>query len=94
TCSMGITRARVIPMEQVRKGLAHGATEDARTPALPSLHEARESFTRDYLSRLLHITEGNVSRSARLAKRNRTEFYKLLARHGVNPGDYKTVDCR
>jgi two-component system response regulator GlrR len=30
-----------------------------------------------------------VSQAARLAKRNRTDFYKLLTRHSVSPDDFK-----
>ena len=32
---------------------------------------------------------GNVSQAARLAKRNRTDFYKLLSRHQLLPDDFK-----
>lgn len=59
------------------------------TNGLPSLAEAREAFTRDYLTRLLTLTDGNVTRAARLAHRNRTEFYKLLSRHSVIPSRFK-----
>jgi two-component system response regulator GlrR len=38
---------------------------------------------------LLQITEGNVSQAARLAKRNRTDFYKLLSRYGIEPEEFK-----
>jgi len=38
---------------------------------------------------LLKITEGNVTQAARLAKRNRTEFYKLLGRHQLDPKIFK-----
>ena len=38
---------------------------------------------------ILQITGGNVSQSARLAKRNRTDFYKLLARHQHSPDEFK-----
>jgi two-component system response regulator GlrR len=38
---------------------------------------------------LLQITGGNVSQAARLAKRNRTDFYKLLSRHQLNPEQFK-----
>jgi two-component system response regulator GlrR len=31
-----------------------------------------------------------VSQAARLAKRNRTDFYKLLSRHDLNPDAFKT----
>jgi len=38
---------------------------------------------------LLQITNGNVSQAARIAKRNRTEFYKLLHKHHLNPSQFK-----
>jgi two-component system response regulator GlrR len=60
-----------------------------RTSQLPSFDEARDEFTRSYLVQLLQITEGNVSQAARLAKRNRTDFYKLLSRHGIEPEEFK-----
>jgi two-component system response regulator GlrR len=60
-----------------------------RTTQLPSFDEARDEFTRSYLVQLLQITEGNVSQAARLAKRNRTDFYKLLSRHGIEPEQFK-----
>ncbi len=56
---------------------------------LPAFADARRDFEREYLVKLLQITEGNVSQAARLAKRNRTEFYKLLHRHQLNPSVYK-----
>lgn len=60
-----------------------------QTTQLPSFDEARDEFTRSYLVQLLQITEGNVSQAARMAKRNRTDFYKLLAKHGVEPEAFK-----
>ena len=56
---------------------------------LPSVDEARDEFTRQYLVQLMQVTQGNVSQAARLAKRNRTDFYKLLSRHGVEPEEFK-----
>ena len=56
---------------------------------LPTFSEARDEFTRNYLTQLLQISGGNVSQAARLAKRNRTDFYKLLARHRVEPENFK-----
>ena len=56
---------------------------------LPSFDEARDEFTRNYLIQLLTITEGNVSQAARLARRNRTDLYKLLSRHGIEPEEFK-----
>lgn len=54
--------------------------------------DARKHFEKDYLARLLQTTGGNVSQAARLAKRNRTEFYKLLHRHKIDPSHYKAAN--
>jgi two-component system response regulator GlrR len=54
-----------------------------------SFDAAKKDFERDYLTRLLRITEGNVSRAARLAQRHRTDFYKLLQRNQIDPGLFK-----
>ncbi len=56
---------------------------------LVSFEEARKSFEREYLVRVLKISGGNVTQAARLAKRNRTEFYKLLQRYQLDPSVFK-----
>ncbi|WP_405242404.1 sigma 54-interacting transcriptional regulator [Lentisalinibacter salinarum] len=81
--NVALSRSPVISAELVRSSLGeHGGK-------LPSFSEARDEFTRNYLSQILQITSGNVSQAARLAKRNRTDFYKLLARHELNPDAFK-----
>ena len=73
----------VISAELIRQALGG-------TPAtLAPLDEARRVFERDYLIRVLKITEGNVTHAARLSGRNRTEFYRLLDRHGLAPAMFK-----
>ena len=73
--NVAISQTPIIPVELVQQSL--GGTQGK----LPSFDEARDEFTRSYLSQILQITGGNVSQAARLAKRNRTDFYKLLGRH-------------
>jgi len=51
--------------------------------------QAKERFERDYLCRLLQLTGGKVSQAARLANRNRTEFYRLLGRNNIDPSLFK-----
>ena len=81
--NVALSRSPVISGELVASSLGeHGGK-------LPSFSEARDEFTRNYLSQILQITSGNVSQAARLAKRNRTDFYKLLARHDLNPDSFK-----
>jgi two-component system response regulator GlrR len=81
-CALAATP--IIPVELVQQSLGGSQAK------LPSFDEARDEFTRAYLSQILQITAGNVSQAARLAKRNRTDFYKLLARHQLAPDDFKS----
>jgi two-component system response regulator GlrR len=70
--------------------LVQGALK-TQTETLSSFEEARRRFEREYLAQVLKITSGNVSQAARLAKRNRTEFYKLLQRHHLDPRLFKNA---
>ncbi len=54
-----------------------------------SFTDARQRFEREYLVGLLKMTDGNVADAARLAQRNRTEFYRLLQKHALTPGHFK-----
>lgn len=51
--------------------------------------EARFEFGQRYLVRLLQMTSGNVAQAARMAGRNRTDFYKILNRHHIAPALFK-----
>ncbi|NOR37219.1 MAG: response regulator [Woeseiaceae bacterium] len=81
--NVALSRSPVISGELVQQSLGEHAGK------LASFTDARDEFTRNYLSQILQITMGNVSQAARLAKRNRTDFYKLLARHDLNPDQFK-----
>jgi two-component system response regulator GlrR len=37
----------------------------------------------------MKLTRGSVTQAAKLARRNRTEFYKLLERHGIEAALFK-----
>ncbi|WP_334667550.1 two-component system response regulator GlrR [Klebsiella pneumoniae] len=62
---------------------------EGENKALPTFVEARNQFELNYLRKLLQITKGNVTHAARMAGRNRTEFYKLLSRHELDANDFK-----
>ncbi|NDP61048.1 sigma 54-interacting transcriptional regulator [Polaromonas sp.] len=63
-----------------------------RSPSIQVLTfaEAKQRFERDYLVGLLKLTDGNVADAARLADRNRTEFYRLMQKHSLTPGHFKS----
>jgi two-component system response regulator GlrR len=82
--NVALSRSPVISGELVQQSLGEHAGK------LASFSDARDEFTRNYLSQILQITMGNVSQAARLAKRNRTDFYKLLSRHDLNPDSFKS----
>ena len=73
----------IVPANLVEKVLQEKNT------TLQGLKEAKIQFEKDYLIRLLRSVDGNVSQAARLAKRNRTEFYKLMDRHQLKPTTFK-----
>jgi len=73
----------IVPASLVARAL------EAPAEDLASFDDARRSFERDYLSQLMRITEGNVTQAARLAKRNRSDFYSLLDRHQLDPASFK-----
>ena len=81
--AVALATTNVIPASLVQSALREDAS------ALVPFEEARKTFERDYLVRLLKITGGNVTQAALLAKRNRTEFYKLLQRHRLEPAMFK-----
>lgn len=82
--TVALSPSPVISAEIVRSTLG------ARAMNLPSLSEARDRFMRGYLIQLLAATSGNVTRAAKLARRNRTDFHKLLARYDVDASSFKT----
>ena len=79
-----LTTAPRVPVALVQRAL--------RTPSVEILTyaEAKQRFERDYLVHLLKLTGGNVTDSARLAERNRTEFYRLLQRHALTPAMFRS----
>lgn len=86
--NVALSHSKIMTKEFVERSLRE-------TPRkLPTYDEAREEFARDYLKSNLQSTAGNVSESARLAKRNRTDFYKLLARYRLEPDDFKKTGGR
>ncbi|MCF6281795.1 MAG: sigma 54-interacting transcriptional regulator [Candidatus Polarisedimenticolaceae bacterium] len=60
-----------------------------KTCTVVPLVKARIDFERNYLVHILQMTRGNVTQAALLAKRNRTEFYKLLNRHQLEPALFR-----
>jgi two-component system, NtrC family, response regulator GlrR len=79
-----MTRSNVISEEFVLNA-RRAPTEELLKP----LKEARDAFERSYLINILKACRGNVSEAADLAGKYRTDFYTLLKKHSLNPGDFR-----
>ena len=75
-----------IPAALVARALRNRPSE------ILSYAAAKERFERDYLVNLMKLTGGQVTEAARLAQRNRTEFYRLLQKHGLSANLFKSAD--
>jgi two-component system response regulator GlrR len=80
---VALCASSVVPATLVQQALKEEPAQ------LASLEEARGVFEREYLVRILRMTGGSVTQAAKLAQRNRTEFYKLLERHKLEPRMFK-----
>lgn len=79
-----LSHTKLVSESLVRDAIA------SESGVMPSFNDARHNFERDYLVKVLRLTEGNVTRAAKFAQRNRTDFYKLLQRHGLKPDQFKS----
>jgi two-component system response regulator GlrR len=65
-----------------------GKGKQSPEPVKP-LKESKAEFESGYLVRLLELTCGNISNAASLAGKYRADFYNLLKKHRIDPGDFK-----
>ena len=82
--SCALTSTPLIPLSLVQRAL--------RVPPMEALTyaEAKQRFERNYLVQLLKLTDGNVADAARIADRNRTEFYRLLQKYDLTPAMFRS----
>ena len=62
---------------------------DARQDGFPSFKEAKERFEREYVMKTLEMNRGNVSQAARLAQKDRKDFYAVMKKHNIDPDVYR-----
>ncbi len=80
---VALSTTPIIPLSLVERALNRPGDD------ISSFDDARRAFERDYLLQLLKMTAGNVTNAARIAKRNRSDFYTLLNRHQIDPALFK-----
>jgi len=75
---VALTQSPVIGVALVEQALSQNGS------FWPSLSDAKDQFERQYLIKVLKMAEGNVTRAAELAGRNRTDFHKLMKKHELS----------
>jgi len=84
--------------ERIRQAVALAGTGAISAEALmlategddvPSFKEAKRAFETRYVEGLLRRCSGNISRAARLAKKDRKDFYDVIRRTGVDPTRFR-----
>ncbi len=66
------------------------STQDIENKSLQPLKNAKEDFEKDYLVQLIGLTQGNVTKAAKLAGKYRADLYELLKKHNLKPTDFKS----
>ncbi len=78
-----ISKNKNIPLSLVKKAVHDDPVH------MQTLKEAKQAFERGYLLSVLRITHGHVANAAKIAGRNRTEFYKLLNQYNIEPASFR-----
>lgn len=56
---------------------------------VPSFREAKRAFEARYVETLLRLCDGNISQAARLARKDRKDFYDVIRRTGIDPSQFR-----
>ncbi|WP_438865062.1 sigma 54-interacting transcriptional regulator [Neptunicella sp.] len=80
---VALTQSPMIGLHMVEQALSESSC------IWPTLSDARDAFERQYLLKVLKMADGNVTRAADLAGRNRTDLHKLMKKHHLNTADIK-----
>ena len=69
-------------------------TKTVEHESLKPLKEARNEFEKNYITRLLSLTKGNVSKAAKMAGKYRPDFYTLLKKHNLEAATFKNLKSK
>ncbi|HJR08391.1 MAG TPA: sigma 54-interacting transcriptional regulator [Pyrinomonadaceae bacterium] len=74
--------------EIVLPGDAHASDQESFQQAKA---KAVAQFERSYIQQLLLTHQGNISRAAQAARKNRRAFWQLIRKHRIDVGDFKSA---
>lgn len=85
-----IEQAVVMSREEILGAEAFVFLQEEQEPAnFLNFKRAKDSFEKEYVTHLLKITGGHVTNAARLAEKQRADFYNLMKKHGIQRDDFK-----
>ena len=84
-CAVAMTIDDVITEDLILSAQETGTKKNDLKP----LRNAKEEFERDYLVQLFEITNGNVSRAAKLSGKYRADIYELIKKYDLKPAEYR-----
>lgn len=79
-----LSKTKTISLSLIRMGCQD------RSKQMKTLKQAKLEFEKNYLIGVLKISSGHVANAAKIAGRNRTEFYKLLNLHNIEPAKFRS----
>ncbi len=82
--AMVMAKGDVIDTESLALFAGPGADGD-----FPTFRGAKAEFEKNYVIQALRISEGKVAAAARLAGKDRKDFYDLMKKHGIDPDDHR-----
>jgi two-component system response regulator GlrR len=56
---------------------------------LPTFRRAKAEFEKSYVVQALRMTGGRVAAAARMAGKDRKDFYDLMKKHGIDPDSFR-----
>jgi two-component system response regulator GlrR len=64
-------------------------TRKLEIESLKPLKKAKEDFEKNYLTQLIGLTQGNMSKAAELSGKYRADLYELLKKYDLKPADFR-----
>jgi len=75
-----------LPVPDIESGHVTESFQAAKTRVI-------ERFEMEYIRKLLVINQGNITKAARVAQKDRRAFWELIRKHNIDAGMYRTVHC-
>jgi len=82
-CAVAMSHKDIITEELILQ------THNLEKGHIKLLKDAKEGFEKDYLVQLIELTQGNISKAAKLSGKYRADLYDLLKKHELNPADFR-----